>query len=190
MNAISRPLQEAPADRRDRQLDYFRRAAERAMRAIDIAGDQLEYANASGEPGATASPTLDLARATRALVIAVNAENRVVAGVPAPRAPANDRRRPLLREALHKAADAEPDSKIRATLHRELDLRIEETLLTDPDSEVELPEHLCALADEFHLALDVTTLSDELLGMAPRIYPQPGPYRDPENDDDTDDPDD
>ena len=185
MNAISRPLAEPPADRRDRQLDYFRRAADKAMRAIDIASEQLEAAHATGEPGATASPTLDLARATRALVSAVSAENRVVAGIPAPRAPASDTRRPLLREALHTVADLEPNPKLRHALHRNLDDRIEETLLTDPDSAVSLTHHLFALADEFDLSLDITKLSDEVLGRPPRIYDRPGYQPDSA---DTDDP--
>ena len=174
MNAISRPLAESPADRRDRQLDCFRRAADKAMRAIEIASEQLETAHATGEPGATAAPTLDLARAIRALVLAVNAENRVVAGIAAPRAPASDTRRPLLREALHKAADADPDPKRRAALHRDIDDRVEEILLADPLAEIDLAEHLYTVADELHLALDPATLRDEILGIEATHYPPPG----------------
>ncbi len=179
MNAIPCPLPESPNNRRARQLDYFRRVAEKAMRAVDIASEQLEVAHATGEPGATASPTLDLARATRALVLAVNAENAVVDGVAAPRARADDPRRPILREALHKAADAEPDRRRRGQLRHDVDDRIEDTLVGDPDGEIPLPTHLCAIVDELGLTLDLATLSDAVMGMPPWRRPphhtQPDP---------------
>ena len=185
MNAISRLLPESSTDRRTRQLDCFRRAADKAMRAVDIASEQLETAHASGEPGATASPTLDLARATRALVVVITAENRVVAGQAPLRARADDPRRAILAEPLHKAAKAEPDPKARATLHREIDERVEEILLIDPDAEIDIAEHLVTLVNGLDLVVDVTKLSDDVLGMPPRTYPQPGYHP---LDDDTDDP--
>ncbi len=173
MNAISRPPAETTTERRERQLGYFRRAADAAMRAIDIASDQLEAAHITGEPGATASPTLDLARATRALVIAVNAENRAIAGQAPLRAPADDRRRVLLREELCKAAKHEPDPKRRGILYREIEERVEETLLADPDAEIETAFHLGAIADQLHLTIDLTKIPDEILGLRSTATPQP-----------------
>ena len=178
-------LPESSTDRRTRQLDYFRRAADKAMRAIDIASEQLEAAHATGEPGATASPTLDLARATRALTLVVNAENRVIAGQAPLRAPASDHRRALLAEALHQAAKLEPDPKTRAALIRDVDERIEDALLLDPDAEIEIGQHLVTIASDLDLTLDMAKLSDRILGIEKRIVPPPG-YHDRHLD--TDDP--
>ncbi|MGI4807847.1 MAG: hypothetical protein ACRYF2_07040, partial [Janthinobacterium lividum] len=75
-------------------------------------------------------------RASRALTLVVNAENRVVAGQVPLRAPAGDPRRALLAEALHQAAKLEPDPRTRAALIRDVDERIEEALLLDPDAEI------------------------------------------------------
>lgn len=187
MNTATHPLPESSTDRRTRQLDYFRRAADKAMRAIDIASEQLEAAHATGEPGATASPTLDLARASRALTLLVNAENRVVAGQVPLRARASDPRRALLAEALHQAAKLEPDARTRAALIRDVDERIEEALLLDPDpdAEIVLGQHLVDIANDLDLTLDMAKLSDEILGIEQRIIPPPG-YHDRHGD--TDDP--
>jgi len=185
MNTPTHPLPESSTDRRTRQLDYFRRAADKAMRTIDIASEQLEAAHATGEPGATASPTLDLARASRALTLLVNAENRVVAGQAPLRAPASDPRRALLAEALHQAAKLEPDPRTRAALIRDVDERIEEALLLDPDAEIVIGQHLVTIANDLDLALDMAKLSDRILGIEKRIIPPPG-YHDPHAD--TDDP--
>ena len=185
MNTATQPLPESSTDRRTRQLDYFRRAADKAMRAIDIASEQLEAAHATGEPGATASPTLDLARASRALTLLVNAENRVVAGQVPLRARASDPRRALLAEALHQAAKLEPDPRTRAALIRDVDERIEEALLLDPDAEIVVGQHLVDIANDLDLTLDMAKLSDEILGIEQRIVPPPG-YHDRHAD--TDDP--
>lgn len=166
------PHLEAAADRRARQLAYFRRLADFGMRIAEIAAERVEQAHAAGgPPDATAIPTLDFARANRAVTLAVNAENRVLAGEQAPRAPASDRRRALLCDALRAATKAIPDPAARAALNRDIVERVEDTLVADPDAEIATVDHLCALADELHLAIDLATLSDELLGFVPNIVP-------------------
>ena len=165
---------ETDAERRARHLDMLRELAELNMQAARVAAVQV----AQADPGAqaAASPTLDLARATRAVAQIIALENRIVAGEPARSAPAtHDPRRLPLRQALHKTADAEPDRAARARLCRMIDDRIEEELDADPDQDLPITEALIAIADDLGLRLDCSQLPDELLGIPPRaIQPSPG----------------
>lgn len=92
--------------------------------------------------------------------------------VPPRRAPPPaDRRRPLLRRALHQAAEAEPDRAARNRLRRDIDERIEHELGADLTHDVPIHVILIALLDHFELSLDPSKLSDELLGIPPTHYP-------------------
>ncbi len=167
------PPVEPDAERRARQLAYFRELAELNMKAARIAAAEIDAAHASGEPSATASPTLDLARATRAVTLVVAHENRIADGerARAPRVPFTDTRRDALRKPLHDAVAAAPQHE-RAKLRRQLDEAIEDTLAADPDAELPLIDHLFAVTDEFGIALDPAKLSDEILGISPIRHPR------------------
>ncbi len=175
------PPTEPDAERRDRQLAYFRELAELNMQAARIAAAEIDAAHASGQPGATAAPTLDLARATRAVTLVVSHENRVVNGehtrssrAPHARTTTADPRRAVLRQPLQAAVDAAPQSD-RAHLRRDLDSAIDDALADDPDAETPLIDHLMAITEEFGIALDPAKLSDEILGIEPRPrHPPPG----------------
>src|SRR3954471_3207138 len=104
---------ETDAERRARHLDMLREMAELAM---EVARDAA--AKATSPDPATAGcpdPGLTFARATRAARQAIALETRIAAGdlppMRAPRDPATspDPRRALLRQALHKAAQPEPN---------------------------------------------------------------------------------
>ena len=177
--------EESPAERRARQLAWFRRLGELGMRAAEVAAERIEDAHAQGLDADTASPTLDLARATRAVTAAVNAENRVARGDDLE--PANprvgptpfDSRRAPLREALYLAVNAEPTPAARTALRRAIDRELEAALLADPAAETPIDEVLADVSDTLGIQLDYSKLSDEVIGMPPRIYHQP-PGWDPE----------
>ena len=172
MSLPERPLREPAQDRLDRQAGYFRRIAEMNMQAAEIAHSNLHQAHADGED--THKHTLDLARATRGVITAVDAENDLFAKKAPARAPATDTRRAKLRDALHKVANTEPNPATRNEIRREVDAAVEETLVADPDGETPLHVHLFALADRLHLPLDIAKLPDELIGMPPRVYIRDG----------------
>ena len=86
---------------------------------------------------------LDLARATRSVVTAVNGEKRPLPqGARAPAPPASDPRRTPLCATLLKAAKAEPDPALRSALVRDIPALVEETLVADPEAETPIEEHL------------------------------------------------
>ena len=173
------PPPETDAQRRERQLAYFRRLADLNMEAAEIAAARIKDAHDVGLDADTASPTLDLARATRAVTQAVASENRILRGEDpeAPRAPADDPRRTPLRQALHPLANAEPSPAARAKLRRDIDERIEEALLADPDAETPLAETLLTISDGLGLRLDPSRLPNSLLELrpAPGLAPCGGP---------------
>ena len=183
MNAItpiSARTPETDAERRERQLAYLRELAELNMQAARFAAARIAATRIAEQPispdpeaQSAASPTLDLARATRAVTQIVALENRIVRGEQAPRAPSADPRRPKLRQTLHPLAASEPTQSARASLRRQIDESIEDALVADPDHEVPLVEILLAITDDLGLALDPATLSDEILGIAPRARTWP-----------------
>ena len=142
MNAIPRPLRESADQRRERHAAYFRELAEMNMDAARVAHAAVKQARDADK--STHEPTLDLARATRGVALAANAENDLFRAERAPRPPASDTRRPLLCRALLQAAKAEPDPARRADLNRDIP------------------------------ALDLATLPDELIGMEARTYIRDG----------------
>lgn len=162
------------AARRARRLAMFDLLAELNMEAAKIAAEQIR----AREPGHPENPHLALSRATRSVTHVITVESRFLAGEPAPApaaapapktrlpAAADPRRRPL-REALHALTQSEPDRGVRTQLRRTIDQRIDEELAADPDLEIPIFEILMAIAEEFGLRIDVSRLSDELLGMAP-----------------------
>ena len=180
MNAITRPCRESADQRRERQAAYFRELAEMNMDAARIAHAAIKQARDAGPETNeeahedTHKPTLDLARATRSVALAVNAENDLFRAEPALRPSASDTRRPLLCRALLQAAKAEPDPALRAALVREIPVLVDQVLVADPDAEIPIDEHLFAIADRLHLTLDLATLPDELIGMEPRTYIRDG----------------
>ena len=185
MNAITRPLRESADQRRERQAAYFRELAEMNMDAARIAHAAIKQARDAGpetqeQTHAEAhedahEPTLDLARATRSVALAVNAENDLFRAERAPRPPASDTRRPLLCQALLQAAKAEPDPALRAALVRE----IPRPWSTKPSSPTPTPKppstNISSPSPTASTSpLDLATLPDELLGMEPRTYIRDG----------------
>jgi len=154
---------ETDGARRARHLDMLREMAELAMEVARHAA-----AKATSPDPATADapdPGLTFARATRAARQAIALEARIAAGdLPAlhQRRPANDPaappdpRRPLLRQALHKAAPG-------PNLRREIDASIERELGADPEAEIATGEILAKLSEQLGLPFDPSLLPDEFL---------------------------
>ena len=162
---------EADAERRARHLDMLREMAELAMEVARAAA-----AKATSPDPATADapdPGLTFARATRQ---AIALETRIAAGdLPPMRAPrpardpaappAPDPRRTHLRQALHKAAQGEPN---RAALRREIDVSIERELGADPEAEIATGEILAKLSNQLGLPFDPSLLPDHFLAAPTR----------------------
>ena len=165
---------ETDAERRARHLDMLREMAELAMEVARHAA-----AKATSPDPATADapdPGLTFARATRAARQAIALETRIAAGdLPPMRAPrpardpaappAPDPRRTHLRQALHKAAQGEPN---RAALRREIDVSIERELGADPEAEIATGEILAKLSNQLGLPFDPSLLPDHFLAAPTR----------------------
>ena len=176
MTNAPRNPRETPDHRADRQAGYFRELADLNMQAARDAARRIDEANAAAtpeKPADTAKQTLDLSRATRAVVSAVNAENALFRKLAPARAPVSDPRRAPLTDALHRAS-ADRKGKARAEIRRDAETAVEEALVADPDAQITLHAHLYAIADRLGLALDPAKLSDEILGIEPRKYVRDG----------------
>ncbi len=175
-NANDLPPEETPEHRRARQLAYFRRLADLNMEAAEIAAERVRDAHAAGPDANTASPTLDLARATRGVTLAVNSENRVVRGEvlePRTRILPFDRRRAPLQQALHPLAKDEPTPAARNAFRGVIDDAIDHELLSDPEGDIPIDEVLMSVCDTIGRKPDFSKLSDEVLGMPPRVCDPP-----------------
>lgn len=156
------------AELRACRLAMLDRLAVLNMEAAEIAAEQIRSRNVD----TTENPHLALTRATRAVTHVIAIENRLIHGEPAPRAPSRvpakaDPRRLPLRQTLHEAVQAEPDRAARNQLRRMIDDRIDEELAADPDCEIPINEALMTIADDLGIRIDVSQLSDEMLGMPP-----------------------
>ena len=162
---------ETDAERRARHLDMLREMAELAMA---IARDAAAKATSlDPTPPGAPDPGLTFARATRAARQAIALETRIAAGdLPSlrPSRPANDPaaapdpRRAHLRQALHKAARAEPG---RPALRRDIDISIERELGADPEAEIATGEILAKLSEQLGLPFDPSLLPDHFLTVGP-----------------------
>ena len=162
---------ETDAERRARHLNMLREMAELAMEVARHAA-----AKATSPDPATADapdPGLTFARATRAARQAIALETRIAAGdLPSLRQPrpandpaaAPDPRRAHLRQALHKAARAEPG---RPALRRDIDISIERELGADPEAEIATGEILAKLSNQLGLPFDPSLLPDHFLTVGP-----------------------
>jgi hypothetical protein len=178
LTPVARP-RETDAERRDRELDMLREMAElgmqmaRAAAARALDPDSQTAPDQPAAPDFARDPTLAFARATRAVRQAIALETRIAAAEPAPAraqpAPAfaHDPRRPALRQALYKLADAEPERAARTQLRRHIDERIEHELLADPGADLPPGDVFAAICDDLGLRLDPSALPDELLGLPP-----------------------
>ncbi len=161
---------ETDPERRARHLDMLREMAELSMA---VARDAAAKAtNPTPDPDAP-DPGRTFARATHAARQAIALEARIAAGglppirgsrpASGPAAPP-DPRRPLLRQALHKAAQNEPN---RAALRREIEEGIELELLDDPEAELAVAEILAKLSEQLGLPFDPSILPDHFLAPTP-----------------------
>ena len=132
MQTAAHPRRETPDQRQDRQAAYFREMAEMNMDGARISHAAMKRAHAAGQE--VHKQILDLARATRSVVTAVNGENALFRKERAPRAPASDPRRTPLCATLLKAAKAEPDPALRSALVRDIPALVEETPRRRPRS--------------------------------------------------------
>jgi hypothetical protein len=172
------PALETAEQRRQRHAIQLRRLSEINMLAAELAAEELTRpADAAAAPtkAARSSATLNLARATRAVIQIIAMENRILDPKPdaraRPRVTRADPRRALLREPLHACVQAEPD---RAQLRRMIDGRLDEELESDPDHQRSPLDIINNIADEFGLKIDPVQLSDEILGIKPPPRPAVG----------------
>ena len=165
--------EETPHQRRVRQFAFLAELSKLNMSAARAAHDRIQEAE-TGTDQADAA-TLALARASRAVSNLIGIEERLAKGEEASPLQPGDRRRTLLREALHPLTNAEPDAPRRAALRRRIDQSIDDALLTDLDDEMPLGDVAFTLAKRFGLHLDMSKVTDELLGIPPRpLRPPPG----------------
>jgi hypothetical protein len=172
LTPVARP-RETDAERRDRELDMLREMAELGMQMARAAAARALDPDSQTAPDFARDPTLAFARATCAVRQAIALETRIAAAELAPAraqpapASAHDPRRPALRQALYKLADAEPERAARAQLRRHIDERIEHELLADPGADLPPGDVFAAICDDLGLHLDPSALPDELLGLPP-----------------------
>ena len=163
------------------QLELLRQGAELTLRVARHAAEKV-LADKPGPP----DPSVAFTNAIREFRQLIALEVRIAGGeavanrsVPgpakqqaptAPRQPSalrHDPRRAPLRQALHQAADVEPDRAERNALKRDIDQQLDHEFAEDPEAEIPVPELLTTLANRLGLRLDLSRLPDYLLGLAP-----------------------
>ncbi len=177
-----------PAERKSRHLALAQNIQQMAMTltrsAFDNAAAQLQSPEAQRAPGPGQARPVDhalaftrLARTVQAaMILEARAAHDDLARRPRPTfAPATatpatpDSRRPLLRQALHRAVKADPDSSAaeRAQRRREIDAKIDQELTADPARHHQAADLLVKLSAGLAIHLDPKDLSDDLLGLPP-----------------------
>lgn len=185
VNAASPIPVQGPAERKARRLAVLCRLSELGMTLAEAAASKaaqdLTETDTPNSPEQPAKRRTDyvlvFTRLANVVRQAIALEDRIDRAAPSPpgRAsrppPPPDRRRPMLRDALHKAAAAEPDRAARTALCRHIDERIEAELLADPAHAVHVSDILIAICEDLNLHPDVSKLPDELIGMDPVVHP-------------------
>ena len=170
------------AERRARHLDLVQETQEVAANLMRAAAAKAERALAQDDPpdapksAPRQDPVLAVTRLIRILHHAIALENRVANGDTArPRrtfrpVPPPDARRDLFRSEFQRLFRNRKFSD-QARRMREVDERIEAVLESDPAKQIAPLDLLEAIAADLHIKLEPKWLSDEVLGMPPRIYP-------------------
>ena len=157
---------ETDADRRERQLQLTRELTDLNMLAARDAAHRIASRDPEAplEGPATADPTLALARATRAVTLIMNHENRIAAGERATPFTIDDPRGLMLRQLFQPLIANEPDPVRRRAIRTRVNDRIDDALAADLDDNLPLAQIAEIIAKENGLKLDITKIPDAFLG--------------------------
>lgn len=166
-------------------MGIARGAAAAAARQFETPAPQPASPSAPEPARGCPDAALAFSRAARIVHQSITLETRVAHGdllrgratLPPPLA---DRRRVLIRNALHRAVQDEPD---RAQRRRQIDEHVDHELRADPAQELPSKDILETVAEGLQIPLDPAKLADELIGFfyQPPEWARPG-YQPPPED--------